>query len=186
MIRGEFRDAETELLAALALAEQIGDREHLVTILAWLTVTYRRSGDSEKVRSYLQRSTEVALMSQIPVYTGIARANKAWLAWLAGNFDEAQAEAQTALELFDQYKSAKFFAKWLMTSPLMDIALRQGCDADAIQYARKILDPSQMRVDNALETMLIQAIEAWDAREAGRARRLLEQANALAIRNGWM
>ncbi len=183
--RGDLERAKTELQAALELAEQIGDQEHLLTSLTWLTVTYRRSGQSEKVQHYAARSLEVATINKTPLYIGLARANLAWVAWRNDNLAEAQVKGCAALDLLEQGQ-AVVFCMWLALLPLMDMALRLGNDSEAIEYARVLLHPTQMHLTEALEEILAEAVKAWDSHEADKAHLLMQQGIEMAKQTGWM
>jgi tetratricopeptide (TPR) repeat protein len=183
--RGDFGQAEVELKAALELTEQIGDREFLITILTWLTVTYRRSNQLENVRQYAARSLEIATLNKTPLYIGLAKANQAWIDWQSGNITEAQVAAHAALDLLEQGQ-AVIFCKWLALLPLMEMDLRLSNDVEAIAYACALIHPTQMRLSETLEAKLAEAIKAWDGCETDKAHVLMQQAVEIAQQTGWL
>jgi hypothetical protein len=66
------------------MTEQNGDLTWLSRAMTYLTVVYRKRGNSEHVREYAAYTLRIAGAQKMPQYTGIAHAQYAWLAWCAG------------------------------------------------------------------------------------------------------
>ena len=180
--RSELDEAKEGLQAALKLAEQTGDLEQLVLSLTWLTGVYRKQGQVEQVRRYAARSLDAAMAGKMPMYVGMAKGNLAWVAWYEGNLTDAQTNGRAALEIWGQIPMpGKFIALW----PLIAVAVDQGQDAEAIEYARELLPSSQARLPEALETVVQDAIKAWEGGDAETTHILLNKAVELAQRTGW-
>jgi hypothetical protein len=74
--------------------------------------------------------------------------------------------------------------QWTALWPLLSVALQRGDAAAAIDCARTMLQPSQMRLPDELAGLLENAIQAAERNDAAQARELLEQAIAGAVRVG--
>ena len=125
------------------------------------------------------------MASGIPLYIGFAKANQSWVAWRSGNLDEAQVNGRTGLDWLEKWKGESF-CRWLALMPLIDVALRQGNDLEAIDYARALLHPTQMHMGEALEEILAQAVKAWDDHETDKAHTLMQRGVEIAQQTGWM
>jgi tetratricopeptide (TPR) repeat protein len=179
---GDPQGAMESLQVALHQAEQTGDVSLQARCLAYLTVALRQCIQGEEVQRYAAQGHQVATAAHMPEYIAMANANQAWLAWRAGDLALAQELGQAALELWQQlppgHASAPF--QWLARWPLIAASLREERLAQAIDYARALLDPGQQRVPDALIASLEQAIQAWDGGAPESARAQLHQSMALA------
>ena len=179
---GDPQGAMEPLQTALGMAEQTGDITLQARCLAYLTVAYRQCGPMEETPQWAARALQAATVAHMPEYAGIAKANQAWMAWLAGNLAQTQELGHAALALWRQlpagHASAPF--QWLALWPLIGAALHEERLALAIDYARTLLDPTQQRLPDALTASLDQAIQAWDRGTPESARALLHQSMVLA------
>ena len=125
------------LQTALGMAEQTGDITLQARCLAYLTVAYRQCGPMEETPQWAARTLQAATVAHMPEYAGIAKANQAWMAWLAGNLAQTQELGHAALALWRQlpagHASAPF--QWLALWPLIGAALHEERLALAIDYA---------------------------------------------------
>jgi tetratricopeptide (TPR) repeat protein len=183
--RAEHEEGEKELQAALGLAERGGDVVLQSRCLAYLSVLYRRWGQVEQARHYNARSLEVATAVQMPEYVGIARANLAWMAWRAQDLPEVVDNGHAALSIWRPQPAAYAFY-WTALCPLIGVALNLGQQAEAIDYARELLEPAQMRLPGPLAETLGQAIQAWEEKDAGAAQAHLDHALELAQEMGYL
>jgi hypothetical protein len=69
---------------------------------------------------------------------------------------------------------------WTALCPLIALALDAGDLASAIDYIRRLLNPNQPRLPNALTASFEQALLAWKHGAPERVTLLLQQATALA------
>jgi hypothetical protein len=178
--RGDLDRAEALMLAALALAERIGDLTIQSRCLTYLALTYRRLGRVEAVRLYTVRGKAVSEKAGRPEYVGMALANEAWAAWRTSDPAAAEASASAALEMWRGVPASLVGFRWTALWPLLHIALRRDDVAQAIEYARAMLHPSQVALADELTSLLERAIRAWDADGTDVARDNLKQATALA------
>jgi DNA-binding SARP family transcriptional activator len=172
---GDLDAAEREMLAALDLAERIGDVAVQSRCLTYLTVVERKRGQVAVVQEYIGRSLAVAATAQIRQYIGTAKGNLAWIAWHSGNYTEARTRAQEALDLWKQLTVA-YGHQWTALWPSIGAALAQNQLDAAIDYTRQLLDPAQQRLSDDLEAILHEALEGWDHGRPQQARERLLRA----------
>ena len=179
---GDVEPAIDLFQTALHLAEQTGDISLQARCLSYLTIAYRKCGQIEETQQYAKRNLEIATLARMPEYIAMAKANQAWLAWCGDNQTLSQELGHAALQLWDQlpggHASTPF--QWLARFPLIAVALQEEKVLWAVNGARKLLDPIQQRLPDALITILEQAIQAWDENEPKLARVLFHQSIALA------
>ncbi len=179
---GDFDEAEQQMRAALALAEQTGDIVHQSRCLTYLTVLYRKRGEVERAREYASRSLAVATAGEMLEYVGMAKANLAWVAWRAQDLPQAEENGKAACTLWQSlpasHSSAAF--QWTALWPLIGVALAENRPADAIESARALLQPTQQRLPDRLTSVVEAAIAAWDGGGSETARDHLGQALRIA------
>jgi hypothetical protein len=182
---GEFEAAEKHLQAALQWREKSGDLGAQAQCLTYLTITFRKRSDVESVRSYAERSQETATSAQSIAYISMAQANLAWAVRRAGQLAEACALGEAAWETMKQTPQAQMF-NWIAVWPLVGSSLAQMRIADAVDYARLLLDPKTQPQPDALAALLQDAIQAWEQAQPERAYALLTQAAELAEPMGYL
>lgn len=178
-----FADAEHALRDALAQAEQTGDVALQTRCLAYLTLCFRRQGWKAPVADYARRTLQAARNTKMHDYLGAALASQAWLAWHQGQLDEAARLGRQAQHEWDAYMSHYPF-QWQALWPLIGVALAQERDAEAIDHARRLLDPGQHALAPTIEAPLASALAAWEGRRPAEARALLEHALETALESG--
>ena len=179
---GDFNEAEEQMFAALRLAERIGDVKHQARCLTYLTITYRKQSQVEKVKDYIAHSLAAATVAHMPAYIGTAQANFAWVAWREGNFVEAQESGHAALTTWQQLPTGHGSCcfQWTALWPLMAISLTRNHLVKTIDYARLLLVPPQQRLPDLLAALVSEAIQAWDADQLDMAKFHLNQAIEIA------
>lgn len=160
--RGAFDDAEANLKRAAAHDERIGNVYDLMLDLTYLTVLYRKTHRAELVGQYARRALATATEAGMPGYVASAKGNLAWLAWHEGSLAEAQSEARAAVDLWPPV----YPFQWIALTPLLDIALRRNHVSEAVECARKLLDPLQQALPKAIAEPLQNAIRRWEQGEA--------------------
>jgi tetratricopeptide (TPR) repeat protein len=185
---GDLDEAEKQMQAALALAEQTGDIVHQSRCLTYLTILYRKRGRLEKTHRYASKSLAAAETGQLVEYTGMAKANLAWIAWREGNLPQAEAYGQEALELWQQLPAAHSSCafQWAALWPVIDVALAQNRTGEASAHARAMLHETQQLLPEALTTAIEKALETWDQGEPATAQAHLAQASTLAQELGYL
>jgi DNA-binding SARP family transcriptional activator len=174
---GEYSEAEQTLVAALRLAEQVGDVTVQARCLAYLTIAHRRQGAEEQAAGYARRTLGVAQTAgnQAHVYTGTAYGAQAWLAERQGALADAERLGQLALQAFEAY-GAPYPLYWQALWPLLAVALAQERVEDAILRARRLVDPEQQPLEREIAAQLAAALAAWDAGRADVAQQALTAA----------
>lgn len=175
----DFPEAETELRAALDMAEQVGDLSLQARCLTYLTVVQRRRGHDAEVEALARRTLAVAESTGMLDYVGACRGNLAWLAARRGRWAEAERLGQAALDAWRQY-AKPYPLCWQGLWPLIGAALAQDRLADAIPPVRQLCHPSQQKLPDSIEEPLLAALAAWDAGQPNAALDHLRRALDLA------
>jgi tetratricopeptide (TPR) repeat protein len=186
--RGEFDQAEEQMQAALAIAERTGDTVHLARCLTYLTILYRKRSQVEEARHYVSRSLSAATAAQTLEIVATAKANLAWIAWREENLPEAEVKGRAALDLWQQLpvSQAIYPFQWTALWPLIGVALEQESKADAVDYARAMLEPSQQSLPDALNLVLEKVIKTFEGGELEKISIHLNHAIELAQELGYL
>ena len=118
-------------------------------------------------------------------YVALAKGNQAWLAWRAGRLDEARALGLAALDHMGSLAMTHPFL-WVILWPLMAVHLAEDDITTAVEYARKLLDPSQPCWPDEMTQALQEAVTAWEQGKPQVARQHLWQAQAHAQKTGYL
>lgn len=178
----KFDQADEELRAALAAGEQVGDAELVARCrLHFLPLVWRRRGQVEAVRSVVAQASAQGERR----YAGVFAAQHAWIAWRAGNLEAAEEYGRAALEAWRTPRKVYEY-QWTGLWPLIDVTLSREQIAEAMDYARLLLAPTQQRPPETLHTALAAALEAEEGGQLQVAQPLLRQALALAQDLGYL
>ena len=185
---GDLDTAEEELQAALGAAKRTGDVTTQARCLTYLTVTFRKRGDVEKVHYLAAQSLAAAAAAHMPEYTATAQANLAWAAWREAQFADCEARADTAIaywaDLPPGHASAAF--QWTALWPLIGVCLSQGRIGDAVDHCSALLAPELMRLPDEIENALESAQACWQLGDERQTTALLGGALMQAQRTGWL
>jgi tetratricopeptide (TPR) repeat protein len=185
---GHLDEAEKQMQEALELARRTGDVVHQSRCLTYLTVLYRKRGLLDETRQYVSRSLAAARVARMLEYTGMAQANRAWLAWREGDLAQAEADGCAALELWRQlpasHSSCAF--QWTALWPLIAVAVAQDQVVEASKCLHGLLESTQQRLPGDLETAVGLAARAFEKADAETARIHLAQAIELAQELGYL
>jgi len=181
----DLDEAEEHLQTSLRILEQIGNVTLQSRSLTYLTVTNRKRGNIEKVRKYARQSQDAAAIGQMIEYTSMAQANLAWVARREGELAEARQLAETAWETMQKTTQAQMF-NWVAVWPLVGVCLAQERILEAVGYARQLFLATTQPQPEALATLLLAAIQAWEQSQSVQARALLTQAVPLAEQLGYL
>jgi tetratricopeptide (TPR) repeat protein len=165
LLFGNLDRAEQEITTALRLAEQRGDRSLETRCLTYLTLARRKRGDETQTLELAQRALAAAETAKMPEYAGAARANLAWVALKQGTAAQAHQHCLAALELWNQSPGIQAAATpyyWTAIWPLVRVTLDQGNLAEAVAYARRLLEPQRKGLPADLTAALVRAVRAWD------------------------
>jgi hypothetical protein len=185
---GDLDTAEEELQTALGAAKQTGDVTTQARCLTYLTVTFRKRGNVEKVRYLAAQSLASAAAAHMPEYTATAQANLAWAAWREAQLADCEARADTALaywaDLPAGHASAAF--QWTALWPLIGVCLSQRRTEDAVTHGAALLAPELMRLPPEIEDSLKSAHACWERGDEQQATALLNGALTQARHTGWL
>jgi len=183
--RLELDEAEEHLQAIRELSEASGVATSLTLSLTYLTVLCRFRGQIDGVSRYAQRAQEAAEASHMPDYVAAAKGNQAWLAWRRRDLRAAEQRGQEALPIWRQSPLVYPF-QWQALWPLIAVALARGQEDEAWAYVQALLEPTQQRLPDALNTPLEAAVQAKAQGQAGDARAHLDRATELAREMGYL
>jgi predicted ATPase/DNA-binding SARP family transcriptional activator len=179
---GDLDEAEQQIQAALALAEQTGDVVHQSRCLTYLTILYRKRGQLGKARHYIPRSLAAAQAGQMVEYVGMAQANLSWVSWREGDLAQAEANGQAALRFWRQLPSGHSSCafQWLALWPLVAVAAARDRVPEACAFMPALLQPTQQRLPDALTAAVENVLSAGEDNDLEAARTYLARALALA------
>jgi hypothetical protein len=178
-------EAETELRESLTLAERIGDATTRIRSLNYLAVVERWRGDVEAARDLADSTLEAARQAEMLEYVATARGQLAWVAWRDGDLEIVEEVGREVVAALDEVFQYRLFG-WMPLWPLLGVALARGAEAEAIDDARMILDPTRQAMPPELEAALADAVVAWDGGDPGAARAKLDRAMKLATHDGYL
>ena len=183
LMHADPEEAQEYLERSLAMAERIGEVLLRAMSLWALTATALCRHDVEVVRSLAPQAMTAGEAAASPGYVGSAKAYLAWLAWQDGRPQDVVALANEALELLE---TTHFAVSWVCLWPLIAVHLGAGEVAEAVAAGRQMLEPTQQRLTDELESMLGSACAAWDQEEPEVARAKMAEALQLAKDLHWL
>jgi DNA-binding SARP family transcriptional activator len=183
--RREFEAAEENLQIALKMAEACGVVWIRIIALTYLTVLRRFRGEADEVVSYAQRAQEAADAAHMPDYVAAAKGNQAWVAWRRRDLPAAEQRGQEALGLWRESPLVYPF-QWQALWSLVAVALARGCDEEAWAHVQALLERTQQRLPDSLNSVLEAALQARTEGQANAARHHLDRALELAQEMGYL
>ena len=177
----DFDEAEEHLRLAEDLMRRIGHAFYLTHVLTYLGLLYRRRGNVDAARPYIQQTLVTGRANQMTIGIARAEANLAWLAWREAKPDEAYQHGLAAVESWSRASFADPF-QWSGCLPLAAAALRNDQVAEAVRFARVMLEPTQHRLPDPIDEPLAQAVQFHEQGQPESARSCLQQALAAAER----
>ena len=121
----------------------------------------------------------------MPDYVAAAKGNQAWVAWRRRDLSVAEQRGQEALGLWRESPLMYPF-QWQALWPVLAVALAQGRDEEAWAHVQALLEPTQQRLPDRLNSVLEAALQARTERQAGAARHHLDRARELAQEMGYL
>jgi class 3 adenylate cyclase/tetratricopeptide (TPR) repeat protein len=184
LLQGQLAQAETELHGALAAARRAGDKSLELFCLIFLGWARLRQKDVAETKARALESLEL-MRAHAFLVSAMPMALLCWAAWKEGAFDEAERLGVEALQQW-QPLIVRYPFCWITVLPLVAVRLANERYHEAIEAARGLLEPPQMRLPPRLEAALVRSISAWDSGQPrlaadylGRALRLAEELNFL-------
>jgi len=164
--------------AVLALARRAGDRSMELTCLPCLAWARLRQHDVVGARELARQSASPDIALPFP-FPEMAKAVLSWVAWKEGRYSEVEQVAEAVLRPTPGGEPPFPFA-WICLWPLIAVRLAEGRTAEAIESARELLQPPQMRLPAQLEESLAGALAAWEADKHALASERLRRSVVLA------
>jgi hypothetical protein len=161
LCHGDLDEAKAQLEAAFAFHDRAGDGVFRAHCLDCLNLAALRRHDLEAVRSLATRSMAAAEAVGYPEFVATAKATMAWVAWREERFEDVLSLAGEALKLWATNVVSYplyFVGLW----PLLAVRLAAGQVAEAVDAARQLLAPPQLRLPDELECAVQAAIAAWE------------------------
>jgi tetratricopeptide (TPR) repeat protein len=180
---GDLVEARQVQEQALASAERQGSPGARGRVLVELAVTALRGGDVEGVRALLPQARAALAAGSLRYYVAALTALQAWVAWRDQRVEQALVLGAQALELWEPHPHC--YPYCLALWPLAGAHLEAGHVEEAVDAARRLLEPSQARLPGRLEAAVQAACEAWDRAGPELAGRLLGEAVQLASDLGY-
>ena len=171
---GDLDEANAMLGESLREAERCGDTALRSRSLTYLMVIARKRGDVDAVREAIGPVIEQAREASLPEYEAMAMANRAWVGWRCGDEEAATADARAALSMWEGLP-VRYFFDWMALWPLLAMALAAGRIEEAAQCARGMLPPPQQRLQEPLQSLVEEAVHAWDAGQPDETEDLLRR-----------
>jgi tetratricopeptide (TPR) repeat protein len=179
VLHGDLDEAEERLNAALAIANRVGEAVLQLRCLSLLALTALRRRDPVAVAALVPRALDAAKATSSPEYLAMAKASLAWLAWREGRSAEVGPRSEEALALWAKTRGWQP-VHWICLWPLIAVRLGTGNVSEAVDASRQLLEPSQQRLPDELEPVVIAAQAAWDSGDRELAGAKLAQAVELA------
>ena len=178
LLHGDIQAAQTELNGALVAVRRSGDRSLELACLAFLAWAHLRQGEIGGVKQMIEESTGLMAANTFPA-SGMMRAMEAWVAWKEERLDDVERLAREALDCWQPYVARYPFC-WICLWPLIGVRLAARRHAEAVEAARDLVNPDQMRLPMPLEALVVGGISAWDAGRPSLAVKRLREALYLA------
>lgn len=183
--RRELDEAEHDLNATLELAKASGAVWMQTLSLTYLTVLYRFKGHKDKVSGHAVHVQKIAEVAHMPDYVAAAKSNLAWVAWRNGDLATVQQLSQQALAIWRRSPMVYPF-QWQTLWPLIAVILAQGCEDEAWAHSKALLEPTQQRLPDNINSVLESAVQMNAINQAKAARSYLDKALALAREMGYL
>jgi hypothetical protein len=170
--------AEIELEGALGAARRAGDKSLELANLVFLACTYLRRHDVAGVEKMALLGRELVEARAFP---SAAMVN-ALLSWVEWKRDRLASAEQLAVEALEQWRPnmVRYPFCWICLWPLVAVRLSDGRHQEAVDAARELVRPPQMRLPDVVEAEVEAAISAWDNDERATAVRRLRRSLQLA------
>jgi DNA-binding SARP family transcriptional activator len=175
--QGEPGLAQADLSDALASAAAMGARTVQTRCVAYLSIASRQLKQVAAVRGQTEDLFTLATAVGEEAYVGVAWANRAWLAWQAGDAPLAIDHGQAALQAWAKFPTpyARYVFQWLALWPLLAVAVDQRRLGEAEKLAQDLLSPAQQPRLAPLPALLTEAIRACQSDDQDRASALFHQ-----------
>lgn len=159
MCAGQLDVSVAAYREVIALCKKNSDWNALLIARTYLSLSHRRLHRPDEVRADTELlEQDLRQVTDNPSYRGIVAANRAWLAWLAGETSQARDFARAAVEIWASLTNP-YPVQWTALTVLFAIAVQAENADEALIHARALLDVRQWRLTPEVEAALLAALE---------------------------
>ncbi|HXW82400.1 MAG TPA: AAA family ATPase, partial [Acidimicrobiales bacterium] len=160
LLQGELAQAEAELWGALAAARRAGDKSLELFCLIFLGWARLRQHDVAGTKG---KALECLELQQDHTFacSAMPLALLCWVTWKESAYGEAEQLGLRALQQWEPFVVRYPFC-WISLLPLIAVRFAEERYAEAIDAARRLVEPPQMQFPAQLESALVRAISAWE------------------------
>lgn len=155
---------------------EVAETYHLFNILercyAYLSLLYRRQQRPDQASSTLERLAQILEHTNLYIYKMLVTAQRAWLAYLAGDLETARAKTDEALMGWRQEKM-QYPLQWAGRMTRLALDVQAGRWGQAGEHAQAMLQPGQQRLSPAMTSVLQAALECEEHEAPERWQRAL-------------
>lgn len=179
LFHGDFSGARESLAEAVRLANRAGDVVKESRAAIYHAVACRRLGAVDEVEEITHRTVPLHEAAEQAQYVGACLANLSWVAWRRGDRSMARALVTEAKAAWADM-ALDYPVRWIGLIQLLAMDLEVGDLPAAIESAKRLLHPLQVRQADDVEGALSRAVEFFGGRDSDRARAALADAVAAA------
>lgn len=181
--RGELSLAREHLSEAAAFAARQEEITLQMQTHTYLAILFRQEVDLAETQAHTSLALELATRHRKLDFEAAALGNLGWLMLRRGDLEEALASSRAALATWHSLRTAAYPFYWLACAPLLALAMANDDLELAAEQARLMLQPSQLRLADDLESALREGADAFSAADHATARASLQKALDLAGRD---
>lgn len=141
---------------------EVAEAHHLYHIMercyAYLSLVYRRQKQPEHAGEILGRLTSVLEKTNLHVYRMLVTAQRAWIAYLLGDFESAYSQADEALRGWAG-ETAPYPLQWPAGMILLALDVQEQRWIQASERACVLLHPSQQMLSTGMQSALQAALD---------------------------
>lgn len=176
-----LNEAKEALETSLEIAKKIGSTSLQMLCVTYLTTIFRKENLLEKTKDWALRSLNIANTANIPVYIAMTKANLSWVYYQQGKYHKTEKFAKDALNI---WKEVNYPFQWAAIFPLFAVLVTQQRVSEAVEYAQILIEPTQHRLPNLLESTLKLAVTSWQRNDHEKSYNYLENSLSLARKYG--
>ncbi|HEX7500638.1 MAG TPA: protein kinase [Polyangia bacterium] len=156
---GELEESEPLFVAAIDVADRIGDTTLQARFLSYYAVLHRRAGRVEQTREVASRAASIAERGAMFDYVGVSHACLAWAAWKDGSRVELERHAGICLTAWAKLLPAYDYPlHWLVRMPLAAQLVADGDLDEAVEHWKALLKSTQHLLPEVLRTAMERGI----------------------------
>jgi serine/threonine protein kinase/tetratricopeptide (TPR) repeat protein len=156
---GELEESEPLFVAAIDVADRIGDTTLQARFLSYYAVLHRRAGRVEQTRKIAERAASIAERGAMFDYVGVSHACLAWAAWKDGSRVELEHHAGICLAAWAKLLPAYDYPlHWLVRMPLAAQLVADGELDKAVEHWKALLKSTQHLLPKVLRTAMERGI----------------------------